>query len=46
MSENPVLVEARPRGDFAAQLRRNPRPERWRHEDVEQALPFIDSLAR
>lgn len=46
---SPVLVEARHRGDyvdFAAQLRRNPKPARWRARDVRRALPTIDEWAR
>lgn len=49
MDDNPVLVEAHHRGDyadFATQLRRNPRPERWLASDVRRALPTIDEWAR
>ena len=46
---NPVLVEARERGDysyFAEQLRRSPRSGAWRARDVKRALPVIDQWAR
>lgn len=48
-TQNPVLIEARHRGDyadFAAQLRREAKPERWKSRDVQRALPTIDQWAR
>lgn len=46
---NPVLIEAQHRGDFAdfaEQLRRRPNTHSWRTRDVRRALPVIDEWAR